>query len=161
MFHPWVDKIPWRRERLHTPAFLPGEFHRQRSLLGYSPWGDKEQDMMSNWHLHFSLCSWFTSIYARVPKRVRLKMTPCKEVSVIKVIFALSDKSHINNWSCLTPLSFLRTCRQQRKLICKRGTWKDMRRDRVPLSIDLPVRVVIWLLSNTFIWYYWVEFSLK
>ena len=23
----WVGKIPWRRERLHTPVFWPGEFH--------------------------------------------------------------------------------------------------------------------------------------
>ena len=28
---------PWRREWQATPAFLPGEFHRQRSLVGYSP----------------------------------------------------------------------------------------------------------------------------
>ena len=27
-----------------TPAFLPGEFHGQRSLAGYSPWGCKESD---------------------------------------------------------------------------------------------------------------------
>ena len=33
---PWVGKIPWRRERLPTPVFLPGEFHGQRSLVGYS-----------------------------------------------------------------------------------------------------------------------------
>ena len=26
-FHPWVEKIPWRRERLPTPVFWPGEFH--------------------------------------------------------------------------------------------------------------------------------------
>ena len=26
------------------PVFLPGEFHRQRSLLGYSPWDHKELD---------------------------------------------------------------------------------------------------------------------
>ena len=25
---PWVGKIPWRRERLPTPIFGPGEFHR-------------------------------------------------------------------------------------------------------------------------------------
>ena len=25
--------------------FLPGEFHGQRSLTGYSPWGHKEADM--------------------------------------------------------------------------------------------------------------------
>ena len=43
-FGPWVGKIPWRREWLPTPVFLPGEFHGQRSLVGYSPWGRK-QDM--------------------------------------------------------------------------------------------------------------------
>ena len=28
-----------------TPVFLPGEFHGQRSLVGYSSWGHKESDM--------------------------------------------------------------------------------------------------------------------
>ena len=28
-----------------TPVFFPGEFLRQRSLAGYSPWGCKESDM--------------------------------------------------------------------------------------------------------------------
>ena len=27
-----------------TPVFLPREFHGQRSLVGYSPWGCKESD---------------------------------------------------------------------------------------------------------------------
>ena len=36
---PWW--ISWRRERLPTLVFLPEEFHRQRSLGGYSPWGHK------------------------------------------------------------------------------------------------------------------------
>ena len=26
-FDPWVGKIPWKRERLPTPAFWPGEIH--------------------------------------------------------------------------------------------------------------------------------------
>ena len=34
-----VRKIPWRRKWQPTPIFLPGEFHRQRSLAGYCPWG--------------------------------------------------------------------------------------------------------------------------
>ena len=38
-FDPWVEEIPWRRERLPTPVFWPGESH------GYSPWGLKELDM--------------------------------------------------------------------------------------------------------------------
>ena len=36
-FDPWVRKIPWRRERLTTPVFLPADFHGQKSLAGYSP----------------------------------------------------------------------------------------------------------------------------
>ena len=39
-FDPWVGKIPWRRERLPTWVFWPGEFHGL-----YSPWGHKESDM--------------------------------------------------------------------------------------------------------------------
>ena len=36
----WVGKIPWRRGRLPTPVFWPGEFHGL-----YSPWGCKELDI--------------------------------------------------------------------------------------------------------------------
>ena len=35
----WED--PWSRKRQPTPVFLPGKFHGQRSLEGYSPWGLK------------------------------------------------------------------------------------------------------------------------
>ena len=38
-FDPWIGKIPWRKERLPTPVFWPGEF---REL--YRPWGCKESD---------------------------------------------------------------------------------------------------------------------
>ena len=34
-----------RRKCQPTPVFLPREFHGQRSLAGYSPWGHKESDM--------------------------------------------------------------------------------------------------------------------
>ena len=36
-----IEKIPQRRAWHSTPVFLPGEFHGQRSLVGYSPWGFK------------------------------------------------------------------------------------------------------------------------
>ena len=42
--HSWVRKIPWRRNRLPTPLFLPGKSHGQRSLVGYSPRGHKQSD---------------------------------------------------------------------------------------------------------------------
>ena len=36
---------PLEKEWQPTPVFLPGEFHGQRSLEGYSPWSHKESDM--------------------------------------------------------------------------------------------------------------------
>ena len=39
-----VRKIPWGKEWQPTPVFLPGEFHEQRNLVGYSPWDCKELD---------------------------------------------------------------------------------------------------------------------
>ena len=51
----WVGKIPWRREGLPTPVFLPGEFHGQRNLVGYSPWGHKELDTTEWLSFHFTL----------------------------------------------------------------------------------------------------------
>ena len=40
-----VGKIPWRRKWQSTPVLLPGESHRQRRLLGYSPRGPKKGGM--------------------------------------------------------------------------------------------------------------------
>ena len=37
------------------PIFLPGEFHGQRSLVGYSPRGSKSQTRLRDFHFHFSL----------------------------------------------------------------------------------------------------------
>ena len=43
-FNPWVGKNLWRRKWQPTPVFLLREFHGQRSLVGYRPWGRKESD---------------------------------------------------------------------------------------------------------------------
>jgi len=45
IYHSFVGKIPWRREWLPTPVFLPGEFHGERSLVSHSPWGHTKSDM--------------------------------------------------------------------------------------------------------------------
>ena len=39
-------KSPGEGNENPLPVFLPGEFHGQRSLAGYSPWGCKELDMI-------------------------------------------------------------------------------------------------------------------
>ena len=38
----WVGKIPWGKECLPAPVFLPRKSHGQRSLAGYSSWGPKK-----------------------------------------------------------------------------------------------------------------------
>ena len=52
LFNPRVGRIPWRRAWQPTPAFLPGESHRQRSQVGYGPQGWKEwaQQKQPNTH---------------------------------------------------------------------------------------------------------------
>ena len=50
MWETFVGKIPWRRERLPTPVFWPGEFH---GLC--SPWGHKESDTTEHLSLHFMI----------------------------------------------------------------------------------------------------------
>ena len=40
-FNPWMGKIPRRRKWQSAPVFLSGKSHGHRSLVGYSPWGDK------------------------------------------------------------------------------------------------------------------------
>ena len=49
-FNLWVGKILWRRKWQPTLVFLPGKFHGQRHLEGYSPWGCKELDMTERTH---------------------------------------------------------------------------------------------------------------
>ena len=45
----WVQSLgqedPLEKGMATTPVSLPGEFHGQRSLVGYSLWGHKELDM--------------------------------------------------------------------------------------------------------------------
>ena len=43
-------RCPQRRKKQPTPVFLPAKSHRQRSLVGYSPWGHKESDMTERLH---------------------------------------------------------------------------------------------------------------
>ena len=44
----WVQFLgqedPLEKGMATTPVFLPGEFHEQRSLASYGPWGRKESD---------------------------------------------------------------------------------------------------------------------
>ena len=49
-FNTWVGKIPWRRERLPSPVFWPGEFHGL-----YNPWGHEKSDTTERLSLTYLL----------------------------------------------------------------------------------------------------------
>jgi len=53
-FNPWIRNIPWRRKWQPFPVFLPGKSCGQKSLVGYSPWGQKESDTTE--HTHSTQC---------------------------------------------------------------------------------------------------------
>ena len=55
-FNHWVGKIPWRRKQHLTPVFLPGKFHGQKTLAGYSSWGCEQSDMTDWLTLPLPLC---------------------------------------------------------------------------------------------------------
>ena len=85
----------WRRQWHPTLALLPGKSHGWRSLVGCSPRGCRESDMIEQLHFHFSLscigegsgtplqCSclenprdrgaWWAAIYGVAQSRTRLK----------------------------------------------------------------------------------------
>ena len=90
-----VMHVFWRRRWHPTPVLLPGKSHRQRNLVGCSPWGCWESDMTEQLHFHFSLscigegngnplqCSclenprdggaWWAAVYGVAQSRTRLK----------------------------------------------------------------------------------------
>ena len=49
---PGWERSPGRKWQ-PTPVLLPGKFHGQRSLVGYSPWGCKESDSTEQLHFQF------------------------------------------------------------------------------------------------------------
>ena len=91
---PLGQEDPLEKGWQSTPVFLPGEFHGQRSLVGYSPWGSKETDTAErlihthtqrntqscNKHFLF-LCS-FISYISFKPQQTYKK---CSQVNGIRV----------------------------------------------------------------------------
>ena len=75
----WV-RSPWRRAWQPTPVFLPGEFHGQSNLEGYSPWSRIKSDMR---HFTFTFVSnrtllrWSGLIYTELKEK--FKQTNCKK----------------------------------------------------------------------------------
>ena len=61
---------PWKRERLLTPVFWPGEFHEL-----YSPWGCKESDINNNNNILPSVLGNSSLIFRKVHSFTQDKIT--------------------------------------------------------------------------------------
>ena len=56
MWETWFQYLGWadpRKKGMATHFQYSGEFHEQRSLVGYSPWGFKVSDTIERLSLHF------------------------------------------------------------------------------------------------------------
>ena len=98
-FDPWVGKIPWRRERLPTPVSFPGEFRRERSLRGYSPW------CQHSW-VTFTFTCWYEQVPSQAGQasafHVGRQMMNCQPL----LSFPLGNTHH---FSVYLQIRFLRT----------------------------------------------------
>ena len=117
-FNSWVRKIPWRREWLPTPVFLLEEFHGQRSLVGCSPWGQKESDT-TEWltlslYIYFKygsvhlfiyfLCVLFTVVKYKLHKIYHINHTCLySSVAVSNSITLGNIKSLFESFSSIIP----------------------------------------------------------
>ena len=70
----WVGKIPWRRKRLPTAVFRPGEFHGP-----YSPCSHKESDRTEKLSLSFVDLS-FCSIVFEIRLKKKITKTNVKSL---------------------------------------------------------------------------------
>ena len=98
-FDLWVGKIPWRRERLPTLVFWPGEFH-----VLYSPWMGSQR-VGHDWAtFHFlSLFINFQKLYSLMMYGLQINI----EISILHVLSknVLMKNQHIS-WPILTVLVF-------------------------------------------------------
>jgi len=91
-FDPWVGKIHWRRERLPTPVFWPGEFHGL-----YRPWGHKESDTTER----LSLSASVVVVYPVLFSLVKLSISKNKWKFATHSLPAPSTKSASQVAQCL------------------------------------------------------------
>ena len=137
-----------------TPVLLPGKSHRQRSLVGCSPWGWEESDTTEQLHFHFSLscvgerngnplqCSclesfrdggaWWAAVCGVAQSRTQLKQLSSSIILYYIILYyiILLEVSAVAQWQ--------RIC-QCRRLGFKPWVWKiPWRRKWQPIPVFLP-----------------------
>ena len=97
---PGLGRFPWRRERLPTPVFWPGEFHGLYSLWDPRVWQTELLSLyqISNYTLRqrFSMCGPWTSSKSTTWELVR-NTNSWAPGPAISVLTSLPDNSNTNS----------------------------------------------------------------
>ena len=109
-----------------TPVFLSGEFHGQRSLEGYSPWGCKESDMTEQ--LTHTQCILLNIRYSSWLKNIRCYRTVPSTFPTNGSILIL-DADHWPGMETSEPFSSV-----------SEGLW--MKQDTASVEASLTTRVL-------------------
>ena len=114
-FDLWVRKILWRRVWQPTPVFLPRESHGQRSLVGYSLWGQKSVRRGKDWTQDMLFRK---QRAGKIPQLSNQCVTSSfipntisrKEVNAINVLLFNSSRSASPYWANATTQSYTVSC---------------------------------------------------
>ena len=98
-------------EKGPTPVFLPGEFHGQRSLAGYSPWGHKELNRFTSARTSYLKSSSITSILKSLNRHCKFYKSKTKPPSQESPQTSSSwGLAHLVHGSSIFPMPRPRPC---------------------------------------------------
>ena len=114
---PGWGRSPGENTGSHTLVFLHGEFHRQRSLAGYSLWGHKELEM-TEWLTFTFSCyvlrliftsAWGKSFRFQRMKQLKFGIRSCDEKKKIFLFFFKIWKNELNRnyWMSIFSYNYL------------------------------------------------------
>ena len=98
-FNSWVVKIPWRRERLPTPVFWPGEFHGLCILHGLA----NSRTRLSDFTHTLQLAIASKLVYIRICQDIfELSLQISLSLRVIRILqlFILLSFGFYQTWQC-------------------------------------------------------------
>ena len=120
MWETWVQFLgwddPWRKEWLPTPVFWPGEFHGQRSLTGYSPWGLNELNMSDFHKIYYSVSFLlqecpnhvlFSEMYPAFLRSMHLGYHPTYNLCDVSTVFEISFHARLYVLSAFCSLKLV------------------------------------------------------
>ena len=87
----YMQSTSWKWQP--TPVILPGEFHGQRSLSGYSPWGCKESVMTKQLSLTYTSCKMLGWMKHKMELRLPGEISITSDMQMIPPLWQKAKKN--------------------------------------------------------------------